>query len=410
MITTRELSKHIAAGLAVALMAAVAAAAPAPTDQWQVETADARVDTGSLVSISAGKLTIRTDKGDRKLPLANVVAMSAGAEPADVMKLASQAVLRTAHGDVLAIKRVSFDGSKLVAESSVVGRVEMPVEVARAMYFPSSGKSPADLVAGYEAMKVGATSGDRLVVSRAGSRDIAVDGVLEGIDDAKVAFHWKDQSRTVARKSVPMILLAAVAAKKTNAAGTLIARDSSRIRFRSLTLSAGKFVIDSPAMGKLTLPLAEVAAVQLSSDQVVKLADLKPSAVKEHGFFATTFVHRVNKSVANKPLRLGGRRYATGVGTHSFCELTYTLDGAFASFVAVVGIDDAVRPNGDATVTFLADGKAIGKAIDVTGKDKPENVRLDLRGVKQFTIRVGFGRDGLGIADHVDIAAARLIK
>jgi len=394
----------------VAAAMAVAAAAPAPAAKWRVETADARIVAGQLVSISADKVVVGTAKGPRELALADVVELSVGDEPDDIMKVPAQAVLQTAQGDALAVTNVAYNGRKLVAAGGAVGRIEMPVEVARALYFPAAGRTAAKLLKSYEQMQLTAASGDRMLVNRAGAQDLAVDGVLEGIDDAKVTFRWKQQSRTVARKSVPMIFLAAVAAKQSGAIGTLIARDSSRIRFRSLTLKAGKFVIDSPAMGKITLPLAGVALLRISSARVVNLSDLKPTAVKEYGFFETTFGHRVNKSVASKPLRLGGRQYATGLGTHSFCELTYAIDGAFTSFVAVVGIDDEVRPNGDSTVTFVADGKALGESLHVTGRDDPSNVRLDLRGVKQLIIRVGFGRDGLGIGDHVDIAGARLIK
>ncbi len=390
-----------------------ATAAPAPAAKWRVETADARLVTGQLVSISADKVVVRTGKGARELALDDVVELSLGDEPDDVMNVAAQAVLQTAQGDALAVTSVSCDGRKLVAAGGAVGRIEVPVHVARALYFPALGRTAAELLKGYEQMELAAASGDRMLVSRTGAQDLAVDGVLERIDEAKVTFRWKEQSRTVARKSVPMIFLAAVAAvadKKSGAIGTLIARDSSRIRFRSLTLAAGKFVIDSPALGKITLPLAEVSLVRLSSDNVVELSDLKPSAVKEYGFFETTFRHRVNKSVAGKPLRLGGREYATGLGLHSYCELTYAIDAAFTSFVAVVGIDDEARPNGDSTVTFIADGKAIGETLHVTGRDEPSSVRLDLRGVKQLIIRVDFGTDGLGIGDHVDIAGARLIK
>ena len=91
-------------------------------------------------------------------------------------------------------------------------------------------------------------------------------------------------------------------------------------------------------------------------------------------------------------------------------KLTYTIDGKYSRFVTVAGIDDAVRPAGNAELVILGDGKVLGKAIQLTGKDKAQTVRVDITGVKVLTIRVGFGADGLDVADHVDLAAARLIK
>ncbi len=387
-----------------------AAAAPAPAPKWRVETANARVLAGQLESISAEKVVVRTDKGPQELPIADIVEFSAGDHPDDIMDVPGQAVLRTAQGDALAVKAVSCDGKRLIVTGGVIGRAEMPADAARAILLPAVGRTAADLLKDYEKMQLAPAAGDRLIVSRAGGQDLAVDGVIEGIDADKITFRWKDESRTIARNTVPIIMLAAVASKPAAALGTIIARDSSRLHFRSLTLQAGKLVIDTPAMGTVTMSLADAVIVRLSSEQVVRLSALKPSAEKEHGFFETTFRHRIDKSVGGRPLRLGGRQYASGLGLHSFCELTYNLDANFTSFVAVVGIDDEARPYGDATVTFQADGKPLGKSLRVTGQADPQPVRLDVRGIKQLLIRVDFGPDGLGVGDHVDIAGARLIK
>jgi len=390
------------------LPAAAAATAPAP--KWRVELADARVVAGLLESMSAEKIVVRTDKGPQELAVADVVELSAGDQPEDILDVPGQAVLQTAQGDALAVREVSYDGKRLIATGGVIGRVEMPADAARSIVLPAVSRTAAEMLKVYEKMQLAPAAGDRLIVTRSGVQDLAVDGVLEGIDSDKITFRWKDESRTIARGSVPIVMLASVASKGDAAVGTIFARDSSRIRFRSMTLQAGKLAVDSPAAGKITMSLADAVMVRLSSAQVVRLSSLKPLAEKEHGFFETTFRHRVDKSVGGKPLRLGGRQYASGLGLHSFCEITYNLDGGFATFVAVVGIDDEARPHGDATVAFLADGKALGESLRVTGQADPQPVRLDVRGVKQLTVRVDFGPDGLGVGDHVDLAGARLIK
>ncbi|MCK4276659.1 MAG: NPCBM/NEW2 domain-containing protein, partial [Phycisphaerae bacterium] len=132
--------------------------------------------------------------------------------------------------------------------------------------------------------------------------------------------------------------------------------------------------------------------------------------VKQYGFFDEGFPYRVNRSVGGGPLRLGGRVYQTGLGLHSYAKLTYKLNGAYMAFVAVVGIDESVHPNGDARLIFLGDGKELIPKLRLTGKDKPQAVRMKLKGVRNFTIQVGFGADELDVSDHVNVAAARLIK
>ena len=48
--------------------------------------------------------------------------------------------------------------------------------------------------------------------------------------------------------------------------------------------------------------------------------------------------------------------------------------------------------------------------LRITGKGKPQPVRVKLTGVKTFVIRVDYGKDLLDSGDHVDLAGARLIK
>ena len=124
-----------------------------------------------------------------------------------------------------------------------------------------------------------------------------------------------------------------------------------------------------------------------------------------------TFAHRVNQSVGGGPLVLDKKTYDVGLGLNSFSHLEYKLDGQYKTFVATAGIDDAVRPAGNATLTILGDGKELCKPMDLTGKDEhPVELRLDLSGVKVLTIQVDYGPDKVAVGDHVDIVGARLVK
>ena len=58
---------------------------------------------------------------------------------------------------------------------------------------------------------------------------------------------------------------------------------------------------------------------------------------------------------------------------------------------------------------MLADGRAL-RELRLAGADAPQTLRADVSGAKTLTIRVAFGADALDVADHVDLAAARLIR
>ncbi len=395
--------RNVLVGSAILLAGAAAGAG------GRVETIDARILEGQVLSISAEQVVVKTGKGKQAPPLAEVLEITF-ADAADAMSTVAQRAVTTSLGDLLAVRDLAFDGKSLQVTGSLLGRAELPMEVVRVLHLPATGQSPRDMADRLREMKLPAASGDRMIVSRKPKQPLAVDGVLEAVGPDKITFRWKGSSRTIPRDSVPMISLAAVSTERPERRGVLLGRDGSRLGFSALTLQGKLISLDSAGVGKHQIPLDRVAAIRFASSSVVKLADLKPDAVKEHGYFDTTFHYRVNRSVAGRPLRLGGRTYRTGLGLHSFCELTYRLDGRYSTFVATAGIDDAVRPNGDAALSFLGDGKPLAKPFRLTGGDPPQAVRIDLTGVKTFVIRVEFGHDALGLSDHVDLAGARLIK
>jgi len=383
--------------------------AMAPVAADQVETVDAGRVTGRVQSLSAERVVIVTDKGPRTLALDDVLEISL-AEAPDAMTTAGMVVVRTATGDVLVGKDVAFDGKVLRIACDVLGRVELAMDTVRAVYLPTAEKTPADVDGVLRELKLPAATGDRVLVARPGKQALAIDGVLESIGPGKIRFRWKDRSRTIARATVRLVALAAVGDVAQEAKGTLRTTDGSKVHYAELSADGKSFVVVSAALGKWTISRDHVAGVRLASANVVNLADLKPDAVREYGYFGTTFRHRVNRSVSGRGLRLAGRTYRSGLGLHSFCELTYRLDGQYAALVATVGIDDAARPGGDATLTFLGDGKPLGKAVRLTGKDDPKPVRVALAGVKTLLVRVGFGEDDLGHGDHVNLAGARLLR
>ena len=73
-----------------------------------------------------------------------------------------------------------------------------------------------------------------------------------------------------------------------------------------------------------------------------------------------------------------------------------------------MGIDALVGRRGNVHVVISADGKTLLET-DVKGTDKPRLVDLDVTGRRQLQILVDFGGD-LDIADHLDLAEARLIR
>lgn len=376
----------------------------------QVETVDARIIDGEVTTITDNSVVINVSGKPQTLARRDVSEVVFG-EAADAMARLDRSVVVSGAGDHICAQTVTLAGAKFSIASPSLGRVSMPLGEAAAIYLPSTNSTAVAVKRKCLEMKFSADKQDLLVIAKKGDAWLGVSGVLTAITDTAVTFNWKNEDKTTDRKGVRAILLAQVTTRPASRGGMLLVRDGSRLAFTSIALRAGKLSLKVPSLlGTVQIDRKVIASIRFVSQRVTNLADMKPSAVKQYGFFDKGFPYRLNRSVAGGALRLGGRVYRTGLGLHSYAKLTYKLDGAYTSFVAVVGIDESVHPNGNAQLTFLGDGKELIPKLRLTGKDKPQTVRMKLKGVRQFTIQVGFGADGLDVSDHVNVAAARLIK
>lgn len=395
--------------LAVALMlVSQALAQPASQPAHRVDTIDAHSFEGKGVAITADKVEITVDGKLQSLPRGDVAAIRLGAcgEP---MAQKGQQVIRLVGNSQLAVSNLKLEKSKFVFDNTLLGHCEVALESAKAIFEPDKNTTPQAVEQRCAELKVENGSQDTLVIFKSDTEWPTVDGVLKGLDGDNVTFTWNEADRTVERKLLRAIYLANMQAKPPVIAGTVTGTDGSVVGFATLAMDEKHVTVDVAGLGSRKLSRSDVAVINFTSDRVKNLVDLKPDAVKEHGLFDTKFAHKVNKSVGGKELKLGGQVFATGLGTHSFCELTYKLDGSYKTFVAVAGIDDAVRPSGNVTLTILGDDKEI-QSFKLTGKDKPQLVRVQIDGAKQLVIRVDFGDDKLDVSDHLDIVEARLIK
>ena len=181
----------------------------------------------------------------------------------------------------------------------------------------------------------------------------------------------------------------------------------------SLAVADVKDLIGNPIAspeGDSAPSLVKFTGIPPGKDQLVDTdGDGVTDDVEQRGWVVTVYKldgSTLQRSVNSDPLNPD----TDGDGVSDQYELTYRLDGPYERFVAVVGIDDAVRPGGDAELTVLGDGKPLGPPLRLRGADKARTLRLGIAGVRELTLRAGFGRDGLDVADHVDLAAPRLIK
>ncbi len=114
--------------------------------------------------------------------------------------------------------------------------------------------------------------------------------------------------------------------------------------------------------------------------------------------------HR-SRSVEGNPLRLHGRTFEHGVGTHARSEMLIDLKGGAQRFTATVGVDDEKTGAGSVDFQVWLDGKLASDSGVQRGGQEPKAVDVDLRGARKLTLIVTDGGDGID-SDHADWADA----
>lgn len=108
-------------------------------------------------------------------------------------------------------------------------------------------------------------------------------------------------------------------------------------------------------------------------------------------------------------LTIGGRVFASGLGTASTSLITYDLRGGARIFSSYVGVDDEVGSAGSVSFQVLADGVLLFDSGLITGVDGPLYTgALDVRGVRELQLLVLDGGDG-SVLDHGDWADPHLL-
>ncbi|UCD49240.1 MAG: NPCBM/NEW2 domain-containing protein [Phycisphaerales bacterium] len=114
---------------------------------------------------------------------------------------------------------------------------------------------------------------------------------------------------------------------------------------------------------------------------------------------------RKDQSVDGNPLRIAGKTFEKGLGTHADSRLYVKLDGGSRRFSALVGIDDEAGRFGSVEFRVLADGEEVYKSGTIRSGQAARPVDVEVTGVDMLVLIVDAGPDGMNF-DHADWANA----
>jgi hypothetical protein len=158
----------------------------------------------------------------------------------------------------------------------------------------------------------------------------------------------------------------------------------------------------------LKLLRSTIARFDLTPGKMAYLSDLEPSKVEETPILSELYHYRRDKNLEGGQLSVGRRVYTKGLSLHSRTVLEYPVAG-YSSFRTVLGLDDAMTGSAHAVVRIEGDDRELLNTVISSRENKPQDVVLELKGVKVLRLIVDYG-DDLDLGDHINFADARLVK
>lgn len=110
---------------------------------------------------------------------------------------------------------------------------------------------------------------------------------------------------------------------------------------------------------------------------------------------------RYDRSVKRNSLRMAGRRYYRGLGTHAPSHIRYFLGGGYDRFTGAVGIDDETSRRGSAVFRIVADGQTLFTSKVLRGGQPVQSFSVRVAGKKYLELMVEDAGDGSDF-DHAD--------
>ncbi len=391
------------------LLTSILLVAPA---EVEARTLDGRLIAGSLVELDAEHLTVKTADGNESVDISGLMEVATKNE-SPAPQTPPSVWIELVDGSSLVGSAYTAAGGKGKLVAAGV-EVEVPVADIKAVRLQDQDEAMA---AEWREILDKDTDSDLLVTRKGDSIDYH-EGVLRDVTDKVVNFDLDGDILPIKLSKVHGLVHHHPAGRKlSEAICTLTDQAGSQWIVSTLKLGGSELQWTTRAGLEVARPLDAVERIDFSRGKIVHLGDLEPESALWTPYFGTKkklpsmesfYAPRRNRGLEPDGLRLGGKQYQKGLALHGHTKMVYRLPEGFRRLKATVGMDDRVRPRGNARLVVSGDERVLLETT-VTGTDPPKEVDLDITGVRRLSILVDFGED-LGVADHLDLCEARIVK
>ena len=266
------------------------------------------------------------------------------------------------------------------------------------------------------------STGDIIVLRRSKTSLDQLEGVFHDITADTVEFEYDDQRIPVKlTKLEGMIYYHPVGRELPDSVCAVQEVNGTTWLVKTLELQDDRLQLVTAGGTRCELPWDTLARLDFSSGNVVFLSDLDFDLAECTPYIATRvspkrimqlYAPRRDASFEGSGLWLGAgndlQQYDRGLAIHSRSQLIYRFTEPYRKLTAVAGIDSRLQGRGNLVLVIEGDGKELFRR-DISGKDAPLPLDLNIEGVRRLKILVDFG-ETLDVADHLNLCNARILK
>lgn len=311
-------------------------------------------------------------------------------------------------GDSLKAYLQAGENERLTLQSAWHAGLEVPLSHVRGLLF-DGGKPEVKTKFDERFLKPG--DDDYLLVESRDGGLAEIAGRLQGIDAAGAKITYEGQDRSIKMERIQGIVMAAHPQASSWKGPYQVFRLSSGDNFSAAWQAQTEtaFQVKSAWGAEISLPRQAVVEVTGKNTKMVNLSELTPVSIEQVPYFDRVMPWVKDKSWNNRPLKLDGKVFGRGLAMHARSVITYDLGGEFATFRAVLGIDEDAGDRGRVNCRVTVDDQELFSKLDLRAGQKPLPIDVPVKGGRVLKLEVDFGEDE-DVGDRVIWANARCFR
>jgi hypothetical protein len=365
---------------------------------------------GTLESFGTDAIIVKTDSASISIPMSELLVIRSTG-PAAIPANDPYIEVRLVDGSVLRVRTFISSGDVMTLVHPRLGELRVAAaSVSSVRLAPVDSKVEAE----WNQLLERSSKKDMVAVRKGDVLD-HLDGVIGSLNEKKLQFQLDGDDIAVNREKV----FGLIYSKRESSAKKAIARldlaSGDRLALKQIMWDGAAWKARLVTGLELDVTGDLFQTVDYGLSKITYLSDLKPRSIEHTSYFrilnAPVSEFRCDKNFDGGRISLGDKTYARGLAIHSQTLLKYRLGGDYRRFQAVMGIGDEV-PAGDVDVVIRADNRILFKGVAKRAamRSVPQPLDIDVTGVVELEIFVGYGSDNIDIGDRLYLANARAVK